>query len=144
MSPPSYARAARKLGQAQRIEARLAQWWRSLRMGPAWVRRRYHHLSPKQRRLTLWLAGRWSALSPSLVTLLPALVSMLALCLALALSACGTALLPAGTCPPVPAALLTPPQPPVLLTPKSASKTPGTTRPPTPQPAAPTVPGWPL
>ena len=81
MSPPSFARAARKLGQAQRIEARLAQWWRSLRMGPAWVRRRYHHLKPKQRRLTLWLAGRWSPqLSQHLVTLLPTLVSMLALC----------------------------------------------------------------
>lgn len=45
----------------------------------------------------------------------------------LLLSGCGTARLPAPTCPPVPADLLTPPTPPVLLQPSTPSTTPGAT-----------------
>lgn len=54
------------------------------------------------------------------------------------LSACGTAPLPVGSCPPVPAELLTPPTQPVPLTPASPSTTPGTTTPSTPPAAPPT------
>ncbi len=58
-------------------------------------------------------------------------VAVLILVSVLALSACGTAPLPATTCPPVPAALMTPPAPPVPLGPTSALPPPGATTPPT-------------
>lgn len=47
--------------------------------------------------------------------------------LLLLLSACGTAPLPAPSCPPVPVDLLAPPQAPVLLQPASPLKTPSPT-----------------
>lgn len=105
--------------------------------------------------LLLWCAALWllqpSAARPSLkqrlhrrglrlVALSLALFSLLLLC------ACGTVPSPASTPRPVPAALLVPPKAPTLLQPKlvpeapaSASKTPGTTTPPTPAPARPTA-----
>jgi len=79
-----------------------------LLMSAAAARQRSRRPSPAWRRSSparLWLT--WSSL--------------------LALSACGTAPLPAATCPPVPAHLLTPPTPPVLLEPASRSPPPGAT-----------------
>lgn len=66
---------------------------------------------------------------------------VVASCLLLALSGCGTAPLQVVTCPPVPAELMQPPQPPVLLIPGSPLPRLGTTKPPTPSLAASTVPG---
>lgn len=100
--------------------------------------------------LLLWCAALWllqpAATRPSLKRRLHRrglrLVALgLAMFSLLLLSACGTVPSPALMHRPVPAALLVPPKAPLLLVPKaraSASKTPGTTTPPTPAPARPT------
>lgn len=142
MSPPSHVRAARRLRQAQRIQARLAQWRLSLAQASASMVARVswpRHLRPPWQQLLPYL----QMVLPHLQAAVPTILALVGLFSLLVLSACGTAPLPAPLCPPVPAALLTPPRPPVLLTPAPASETPGTTRPPTQQRAAATAPSSP-
>ncbi len=94
--------------------------------------------------LTTWLAQGFAVLCrlrEGVATVLPwptARVLLLTFVSLWVLSACGTAPSQAGSCPPVPAELLTPPSEPVPLTPASPSTTPGTTTPPTPPAAPPT------